>query len=149
MQNASTEKQAYIAEGFLAEMLSKAVHPGGHLHAPISRSGLATIAFPLNHFYSYVIDLLMGPITFRLLRQSCSVHIPHNAWLGKCLPHNAAHIRLWDNEKQLASSILSCLPLLAYKIHAGQSCSYNLIYTSPSLVMKYSLHIALLPLPFS
>lgn len=147
MQNASTEKQAYVAEGFLAEMLSKAVHPDGHLHAPIS-SSLATIAFPLNHFYSYVIDLLMGLITFRLLHQCCSVHIPHDAWLGKCVPHNAAHIRLWDSEEQLASTILTCPPLLAYKIHDGQSCSDNLIYTSPSLARKHSLLIAILPLPF-
>lgn len=85
------------------------LHPDGHLQVPHSRSGWATIAFLGNHFYSCAIGLLTGCITSRLLHQARSVHVPQDARLGKCLPHNAAHVRLWGSKSQLLASGISHL----------------------------------------
>lgn len=59
-----------------------------------------------NRFYSCAIDLLTGGITSGLLRQARSVHVPHEAWLGKHLPHHAAHVRLWSSKSQSLASLI-------------------------------------------
>lgn len=85
------------------------LNPHGHLQVPHGRSEWAPIAFLGNLFYSCPIILLTGCFTFRLLRQALSVHVPHKAWLGKYLPHDAGHIRLWGSKSQALISATSHL----------------------------------------
>lgn len=118
------------------------LHPDRHLQAPCGRSGWITTAFLGNHFCSCAIVLFTGCITSRLLRQACSVHVPLEAWLGKCLPHDAAHVRLWDSKSQsLASGIL-------YLAAGFQNPSQTeLIYSPSRSRRKHSLPLYCISFP--
>lgn len=66
---------------------------------------ITAMAFPGIHSCSSAVFLWTGCFISRLLHQAHSIHVPQEAWLGKRLPHNTAHVRLWDSKRQLLGYI--------------------------------------------